>query len=278
MGKRRVSLATWIDLLGYGKKIGTANFDPNNPKAQKPQDRLRRFHDIVKENAETEFFPTLVLNDGVVAYRDLRKDDASDTNDFFHRSLKLYSKVNEQDCIGARMVLASGFRNLGSDAGNEYTRENLRKILDDYKNCCIDLDEATNKVYPFRPPYAIIPQLQENFAFARAYTAEKSGSGGKLAGPNFYVDLNIFKCTNGFKPHVEWSSDYLNLTIKFAKFQVDNNNFCESLMNNSCKIEELLEKNLEERNDLLATCKARIESLEDRIDNLECEVNQLHNG
>ena len=252
MGKRRTSLASWIDLLGYGKEIGKANFDPLNEEAKEPHDRLEEFHKTVKKHAKRKCFPTLVLNDGVVAYRDLFCDDASDTRDFFHRSLELYLEVNENDCIGARMVLASGFRNLGDDTGNEDTRTNLRKILDEYKNCCINLKQATKKLNLLRPPYAILPKLQENFAFSKAYTAERSGSKGNLPGPNLYVDLNIFKYPKRFMPHVEWSSENLNLTINFAKFSaIENNNLGRIIqdteMNNVNQITQYLKDSLFER-------------------------------
>lgn len=279
MGKRRTSLASWIDLLGYGKKIGKANFDPFNEKAKEPHDRLEKFHETIKKHAKRKCFPTLVLNDGVVAYRDLFCDDASDTRDFFHRSLKLYLEVNENDSIGARMVLASGFRNLGDDTGNEDTRRNFCKIFDEYKNCN-DLDQATEKLNLLRPPYAILPQLQENFAFSKAYTAERSGSKGNLPGPNLYVDLNIFKFPKRFTPHVEWSSDSLKLTIKFAKFSASENNNLRRIlqdteMNNVNQVTHYLEDILFEQTNPIAICKNRVKLLEDKIKELENEINQL---
>ena len=245
---RRVCLASWIDLLGYGKQIGEANFDPNNEKAFEPHKRLRNFHKLVEKHAKRDKFPTLVLNDGVVAFRDLLSDDASDTYDFFYRSWKLYSEVKKCDKIGARMVLASGFRNLGSDSGIKNTKEELIKILEKYKACDIKLNKATKQVGPFRPPFAILPQLQENFAFSKAYTAERSGKKGKLPGPNFYVDLNIFRCTKKFEPficpYVEWSCKRLKLEITFAKFpEIENSEFekiQEADMNGKSRIERRL--------------------------------------
>ena len=238
---RRVSLASWIDLRGYGEEIGAANFDPYNERAFNPRKRLMSFHKLVEKYAKTDKFPTLVLNDGVVAFRDLLSTDASDTYDFFGRSWRLYSEVKKCDTIGARMVLASGFRNLGSDSGIVNTKKELIKILKKYKAGDINLNEATKRVGPFRPPFAMIPQLQENFAFSRAYTAERSGKKGNLPGSNFYVDLNLFKCTDKFDSFIQWSCNRLNLAIKFAA--IENSNFEEigqADMNGKSQIERRL--------------------------------------
>lgn len=272
--KRIVSVASWIDLLGYGWQIGSVNFDPYNPNAQEPHKRLRKFHKTVECKAKQRVFPTLVMNDGAVAYRDLTSN-SSDTYDFLKNSWDLYSKVNEEDCIGARMVLASGFRYLGSDVGNEHTKENLEKILDDFWNKKITKEEAVQKVYPLRPPFGILPQLQENFAFSRAYIAEKSGSKGNLPGPRFYVDLNLFKCVKEFEPYIKWSSSKLNLAIRFVEIkEFDEISHCME-MNNECQVARCLVKGLTEQNELNEDFKVRIKSLESKIQEMECEIETL---
>src|SRR3546814_20020971 len=60
-------LACWLDLLGYGGAIDKAGFDPAHPLAQLPLRRLRAFHRIVSKHSSAGF-PTLVMNDGAVAY------------------------------------------------------------------------------------------------------------------------------------------------------------------------------------------------------------------
>ena len=254
MDKRIVAVASWIDLLGYGQQISDANFDP---RAEEPHKRLWRFRKTVAEYARKRNFQTLVLNDGAVAYRDLTCNSA-DTLNFVKKSWELYLEVNQIECgpdyRGARMVLASGFRNPGAKAGNEETKRQLRRkledVLKDIEDGCTKeeaIERATRVVYPFRPPADILPQLQENFAFSKAYIAEKSGSEGNLPGPKFYVDLNIFKCTNKFEPYVEWSCGRLNLAIDFAKFTMGDGEtkeikICREEVNNKDEISKRLDR------------------------------------
>jgi hypothetical protein len=44
-----------------------------------------------------------------------------------------------------------------------------------------------------RRNFDIVPQLQANFAFARAYQAEKSGRRGGFEGPNLFLDTAVFR-------------------------------------------------------------------------------------
>ena len=242
-----VSVVSWIDLLGYGQQISVANFDPKDPEAKKPNSRLKAFRDAVNEYGEQKKFHTLMLNDGAVIYRDLTFDSA-DTLDFLEKSWGLYSEINKIESIGARMVLASGFRFPGSNVGIEHTKEKFKQILEmklrefynklndksiNCENAISDtiediikdtIEDPNQRVYPFRPPSGILPHLEENFAFSKAYIAERSGSEGNLPGANFYVDLNIFKSNKKFEPYVEWSCNRLKLAIEFAKFTMKKEN------------------------------------------------------
>lgn len=89
--KLKISVASWIDLLGYGRQISDANFNPTDPEAYEPHSRLVDFRKIVSEYAEKKDLKTLVLNDGAVAYQDLTCS-SHDTFSFFKKSWKLYKK------------------------------------------------------------------------------------------------------------------------------------------------------------------------------------------
>ena len=265
--KRKVSVASWIDLLGYGQQISDANFDPNDSKAHRSHTRLAEFREIVSNYSKCNDLKNLVLNDGAVVYQDLTCS-SNDTLSFFNKSWELYSAVNQHerkeyngDYRGARMILASGFRFPGRKAGNEDTKNKLKEFIKELlenNNNFIDKDaaaidaaiDAAMKIELVRPPFDILPQLQENFAFSRAYIAEKSGRSGNLPGPKFYVDLNIFRCREKFEPYVEWSCSRLKLAIDFAKFTindaVNNQDICEVIissgeMNDKHQVAELLE-------------------------------------
>lgn len=65
-----IAIACWLDLLGYGGEIDKAGFDPTHPDARAPLRRLRDFQAIVYEHSSGGF-PTLVMNDGAVAYSNI---------------------------------------------------------------------------------------------------------------------------------------------------------------------------------------------------------------
>ena len=78
---------------------------------------------------------------------------------------------------------------------------------------------AHDKQFQKRLAFDIIPQLQANFAFTKAYVADQSGSEGGLKGPKCFVDLALFKGpppawieTDGL---VKWSNDRLRLHATF---------------------------------------------------------------
>ena len=102
-----------MDLLGYGAMIAEAGFNPLHSKAATALKRLRRFHGIVAQHSG-RVFPTLVMNDGAVAYRDLSFRSSSVPTDFIRRTWSLFNEIKREetnhDLPGARMVVAVGFR------------------------------------------------------------------------------------------------------------------------------------------------------------------------
>jgi hypothetical protein len=217
----QVAVTAWIDLLGYGGMIASADFNPLHPKAKEALDRLRSFHQIVADHS-TRHFPTLVMNDGAVAYRDLSFRSKSNTFDFLSRAWRLFQEINATESAhgmpGARLVLASGFRVLGRRAGIDATH--LRSIISRAKAGELGIEEAVREAARITPKFDIVPQLQANFAFTKAYVAEASGSAGGLPGPNFYVDLSLFDGTPSgwieLGPPIHWSGR-LSLACDYAQ-------------------------------------------------------------
>jgi len=111
-----IAIVCWIDLLGYGAMIAEAGFNPLHPKAAAAMQRLRRFHEVIASHS-FRLFPTLVMNDGAAAYRDLSLRSCENTYDFLMRAWKLLNHIkdveNAQGLPGARVVLATGFRMRG---------------------------------------------------------------------------------------------------------------------------------------------------------------------
>jgi len=213
----------WIDLLGYGAMIAKADFNPMHYKASEAMERLRRFHQTVASHS-VRYFPTLVMNDGAVAYRDLSLRSRAPTHDFLIRAWNLFNNIkldeNGRGLPGARVVLATGFRMRGRRAGMDATARHFRSVMRRYQDGDISADEAIREATHIRKPFDIVPQLQANFAFSKAYVAESSGKKGGLGGANFFVDLALFD-----RPMpawaiagktVKWSNDRLRMRASFA--------------------------------------------------------------
>lgn len=218
----KVAIVGWIDLLGYGDMIADVDYNPIAKQAKKPITRLRTFHRIVAEHS-TRNFRTLVLNDGAVAYRDLSLRGSANTVDFFCRAWNLYDAVQSSETrngfAGARMVVAPGLRSKGSRRAIDYTSGHLDSILRRMADGTISADQAVREAAAIEKYFDVLPQLQANFAFSKAYIAEQSGGKFGLKGPAFYVDDMIF---DGAKPDwidaddpIDWEMPKCRLAATF---------------------------------------------------------------
>lgn len=203
--------------------IAKAGFNPLHPEATAAKKRLREFHDVVASHSGRHF-PSLVINDGAVVYRDLSYRSASVTFDFLKRSWALFNEINraekKAEYPGARMVIAAGFRIRGRKAGMEATAERFESIMDRYTSGMISAAQAIQEARRIKPSFDIIPQLQANFAFTKAYVAEQSGTKGGLGGSRCFIDLSLFDqqypmCFDFDEP-IDWKSEKLGLSAKFA--------------------------------------------------------------
>jgi hypothetical protein len=165
------------------------------------------------------------MNDGAVAYRDLSLRSRNVTYDFLLRSWRLFQAIQADETKhglpGPRAVLACGFRVRGRRAGLDATRGHFASILKRIERGQLDYDQAVREAAAMRPRFDIVPELQANFAFTKAYVAELSGGKGGLGGSNFYVDLMIFGGQRpnwiGLGPNIDWRDERLNLDATFAR-------------------------------------------------------------
>ncbi|WP_386684149.1 hypothetical protein [Loktanella sp. R86503] len=206
-GKRypfQVSIVAWGDLLGYGGRIAEAAFNPLDERAKASVSRMREFHRIVAEHSNRHF-PTLVINDGVAAFRDLSLRSRSVGHDFLEKSWELFNAVNaaevERGDPGIRMVVACGFRMRGRKAKFESNHDKVNSILRRFREGQLTAEQAIQEASTARPSFDVVPQLQANFAFTKAYVAESSGSAGGLPGRSFYLDTALLS-----DPTCEWPS------------------------------------------------------------------------
>lgn len=214
-----VSLAFWLDLRGYGATLNEARFDPTCPDAKIAIERLRRFQEVVASRSRTTF-PTLVINDGAVAYRDARLTVTDRVWPFIERCWDLYQATMEADLqlegVGLRGVLAAGMRARGSNRGILAQNNAIAEIMENLDKGRISRREAIKAASRVQRCHDIVPHLQANFAFSRAYTAEQGASEGKLEGSRFYLETRVLR--DGvpswmiasdpihWKPSAEWLS------------------------------------------------------------------------
>lgn len=219
----RIAAVCWIDLLGYGSAMSGARFNPLHHAAKDAISRLRRFHRIVSEKSHRHF-PTLVMNDGAAAYRDLPLQSNSATYDFLRRSYDLHRAIavaeKKSGDPGARMVVATGFRMLGRRAGLDARRKFNRSVIERLDAREITASQALKEHEEFRPTFDSVPQLQANFAFTKAYLAEQAGAKGGLAGPHCFVDMAFFSRTSPavtLGPRIAWCHPELAIDAEFAR-------------------------------------------------------------
>lgn len=218
----KVAIVGWIDLLAYGEMIAGVDYNPIVDEAKKPINRLRAFHRIVAEHSKRDY-RTLVLNDGAVAYRDLSLRGAANTVDFFCQSWDLFKAVQASEkrngFAGARMVVAPGLRAKGSRRALDYTSGHLDSILARMDSGALSPEQAVREAAAIEKYFDVLPQLQANFAFSKAFIAEQSGTKFNLPGPAFYIDDLIF---DGAKPDwvetdaaVDWNMPKYRLSARF---------------------------------------------------------------
>jgi hypothetical protein len=116
---------------------------------------------------------------------------------FIDRCWTLYAEATaadrSSDGPGIRAVIAVGLRAKGSNRGIVAQDEEHARIIEDFAAGRINKKTALGEACKVRRVFDIVPQLQANFAFARAYSAEQDGSKGGLPGPNLYLDIVVFK-------------------------------------------------------------------------------------
>jgi len=218
----QVSVVCWVDLLGYGSMIAEAGFNPLHGKAIDAMKRLRTFHEIVASKSN-RYFPTLVLNDAAVSHRDLSLRSRSVTFDFLCRCWALFGAIREAEqkaeFPGARMVIATGFRIRAKRTSPDPATGHLGSILKRFDAGIVSAKQAISEAVRARQSFGLVPELQTNFAFTKAYVADQSGTRGGLKGARCFVDLALFKNVPSSwlesDEQVIWKHDRLGLSATF---------------------------------------------------------------
>ncbi len=203
--------------------IRDGQYNPLDQQSKQAISRLRSFHQIVASNSLRKF-PTLVMNDGGVAYRDLSYRTRPVTFDFLKRCWSLFNDIQSSELKhgypGARMVIAAGFRVRGRRSGLDARSGHITSILERFRAGKMDADQAIREASRIDLSFDVLPQLQANFAFTKAYAAESDGKGGGLVGANCFVDLVLFRDPPptwlDVGQQVCWENSRLGLKATFA--------------------------------------------------------------
>ncbi|MBJ9594792.1 hypothetical protein [Burkholderia seminalis] len=198
-GKRKyeVAVSLWVDLLGYGAMLEAAQWDPTSPEAELALERIVRFQEVVAKHSNRHF-PTFVMNDGAIVYRDLSPRDGGVTLDFLLRSIDLYHEINQieksEGHPGARAVLAAGFRvRRIVDYSKRLNAGEGKRIKEKLEAGEIGGMQAINHALMARHHADSTLELQHNYAMTKAYLVDAIGTKGGFGGPNLFIDENIFK-------------------------------------------------------------------------------------
>ena len=96
----------------------------------------------------------------------------------------------------------------------------FKSVMRRYQKGDIGGEQAIREAASIRQTFDVVPQLQANFAFTKAYVAERSGTKGGLAGANFFVDLTLFDSPTQewiqTGETVKWSDERLHMRASFA--------------------------------------------------------------
>lgn len=117
------------------------------------------------------------------------------------------------------MVVATGFRMLGRRAGLDERGRQVRSIIERLEAREITAGQAIAEGERLRSTFDVVPQLQANFAFTKAYLAEQFGSKGGLPGPNCFVDMAMFSAPALFLTLGKiraWKHPTLAISAQFA--------------------------------------------------------------
>ncbi|WP_291285171.1 hypothetical protein [Flavobacterium sp.] len=221
--KIEISICAWTDLLGYGSMLFESQFDPTVDLSKKAIERLELFHSTASKHSHQRF-NIYALNDGLICQRDISPRTRSVTCDFIKRVIKLHNDINlvdkEAGFFGARTIIAAGFR-MRSES-KIIVESGIKKVLlKQLEEGTLTPVEAIHMAMKARPYFGIVPELQANFAFTKAYLVDSEGTKGGFGGPNCYIDLSIFKNPLPdfitFSEYVNWNSN--GLWGKFGKLE-----------------------------------------------------------
>lgn len=202
--------------------LRSVSFDPTADEARIAISRLTNFQRIATSQASRKF-PAFPVNDAVAFFTDLSPRSRHPSFDFINKALITFRLVNDADRTqgfpGARMIIAVGprVRVPGILRGDE---RHLASLLTRLSSGVVSARQMIMEAFRVSPIAGLVPALQGNFAFTKAYLADGDGSRANLGGPECYVDLALFSVPRPswirFSEEIPWANDGMSAT--FGKF------------------------------------------------------------
>ena len=205
-------MVAWLDLLGYGKMLRAVNFNPTDPMALAAVERLRVFQSIAASHT-ARTLRAMIINDGVAFVRDLSPRSRSVTFDFLERTYRAFNAVNAAEHragqVGARMIVAVGPRLYVPEA-IRLNDAHLSSLLKRLRKKEIGPQQAVIEAFNASALTGSQEALQANFAFTKAYLADRAGTASGFAGSNCFVDGEFFHSVPSWlltSKTVAWSTE-----------------------------------------------------------------------
>jgi hypothetical protein len=207
-----ISGVAWLDLLGYGDMLRKTRFNPTDPMALAAIRRLKMFQKIAAAHA-TRHVRAMIINDGVAYVRELSPRGSFATYEFLAQVHKAFEAVNTAEHqvgqIGARMIVAAGPRLHVLESLNPNI-SHLRSILNRLNAAKITPQQAVMEAFNVVAPTGSQLSLQANFAFTKAFLADKDGSRAGFKGPKCFIDKEFFHSLPSWissKKTIAWSTE-----------------------------------------------------------------------
>lgn len=193
--KYEVNCSAWLDLLGYGAQLNKIKYDFTNVGGDEVIKRLQDFHSIVAKKSHRNF-RSLTINDGSAFFKDLSPNINSVTWDFISRCVDVFESVKKSELDsnnpGTRMVICAGFRARNENRSRSRNVGLEENILEKLKLGEISPVQAVKQAMQAPRYHDVVPEIQSNMAFAKAYNAESAGSSAGFKHNRCYIELSLF--------------------------------------------------------------------------------------
>jgi hypothetical protein len=186
------SICCWTDLLGFGRAIYQAKWEPSETVWMSIFKRITEAHHDCYQRLDllTEF--VLTLNDGIVRCCNLANIEHIQQLSMWLRECVLtHNRINEreraQHLPGARTVLAHGKKLIHGPSELTFEDFVLNYTKPDPNGPSSLPRTLAQRVVALNPE-----PLQLNLAFSKAYILDRLGSRGGISGGHFYIDESVF--------------------------------------------------------------------------------------